>query len=98
MVAYNSDELVSSSECARDFNRYISKIKDHRVDKLAVLKNDDIEAVIISKDDYEKMQDALRFQQMLELEKNLSEALEEAELIKKGKKEAYPIETLWDEL
>ncbi|MBA1420891.1 MAG: hypothetical protein FAF03_08575 [Epsilonproteobacteria bacterium] len=58
MVAYENDELIPSSEFAKKFGMYLSQIKDHTVDKLAVLKNNRIEAVVVSKDEYEKMQKA----------------------------------------
>jgi len=98
MIAYENDELIPSSEFAKKFGTYLAQIKDHSVDKLAVLKNNRIEAVVVSKDEYEKMQDAVKFQEMAEFKERIFHSLDEAELIKSGKKEAYPIETLWDEL
>ncbi len=98
MVAYENDELIPSSEFAKKFGSYLAQIKDRSVDKLAVLKNNRIEAVIVSKDEYEKMQDALKFQELVAFKKDVFHALDEAELIKSGKKKAHPIDTLWDEL
>jgi len=98
MVAYENDELIPSSEFAKKFGSYLAQIKDRTVDKLAVLKNNRIEAVFVSKDDYEKMQDALAFQEYAELKNRITTSLDELELIKAGKKKAYPIDTLWDEL
>lgn len=59
MVAYKNDELIPSSEFAKKFGMYLAQIKDHTVDKLAVLKNNRIEAVLVSKDEYEKLRSAL---------------------------------------
>ena len=98
MVAYENDELIPSSEFAKKFGLYLAQVKSHTVNKLAVLKNNRIEAVLVSKDEYEKMQNALRLQELAELKERIFHSLDEAELIKAGKKEAYPIETLWDEL
>ena len=98
MVAYENNELIPSSEFAKKFGSYLAQIKDRTVDKLAVLKNNRIEAVFVSKDDYEKMQDALAFQEYAELKNRITASLDELELIKAGKKKAYPIDTLWDEL
>ncbi len=58
MVAYENDELIPSSEFAKKFGLYLAQIKSHTVDKLAVLKNNRIEAVLVSKDEYERMQNA----------------------------------------
>ena len=98
MVAYENDELIPSSEFAKKFGMYLAQIKDSTVEKLAVLKNNRIEAVIVSKDEYEKMKDALAFQEYSELKSRINASLDELELIKAGKKKAYPIDTLWDEL
>jgi len=98
MVAYENDELIPSSEFAKKFGMYLAQIKDNTVDKLAVLKNNRIEAVVVSKDEYEKMQDALAFQELSELKSRIYTSLDELELIKSGKKKAHPIDTLWDEL
>ncbi|MDQ7047210.1 MAG: hypothetical protein Q9M39_06180 [Sulfurovum sp.] len=98
MVAYENDELIPSSEFAKKFGTYLAQIKDHTVEKLAVLKNNRIEAVFVSKDEYERMRKALAFQEFSELKERITHSLDELELIKSGKKKAHKIETLWDEL
>jgi len=98
MVAYENDELIPSSEFAKKFGMYLAQIKDSTVEKLAVLKNNRIEAVVVSKDEYEKMKDALRLQELAKFKEQVFHSLDEAELIKSGKKKAHPIDTLWDEL
>ena len=40
----------------------------------------------------------LSFQEYSELKSRITASLDELELIKAGKKKAYPIDTLWDEL
>ena len=59
MVTYSTNELVSSSEFAKKFGTYLAQIQDNSVEKLAILKNNKVEAVIISKDEYENMKEAL---------------------------------------
>ena len=59
MVTYSTNELISSSEFAKKFGTYLAQIQDNTVEKLAILKNNKVEAVIISKDDYENMKEAL---------------------------------------
>ena len=98
MVAYENDELIPSSEFAKKFGTYLAQVKSHTVDKLAVIKNNRIEAVLVSKDEYEKMREALAFQEFSELKNRITHSLDELELIKSGKKKAHPIDTLWDEL
>ena len=59
MVTYSTNELISSSEFAKKFGTYLAQIKDNSVEKLAILRNNKVEAVIISKDEYENMKEAL---------------------------------------
>jgi PHD/YefM family antitoxin component YafN of YafNO toxin-antitoxin module len=59
MVAYATNELISSSQFAKQFGSYLAQIKNSAVDKLAILKNNKVEAVMISKDEYERMSIAL---------------------------------------
>ena len=61
MTAYASDELIPSSEFAKRFGSYLAQITSRSIDKLAILKNNRVEAVIVSKDDYERMNDALEY-------------------------------------
>ncbi len=98
MVAYETSELIPSSEFAKKFGSYLAKIKEKSVNKLAILKNNRIEAVLVSKDEYEKMQKALRLVELAEFKKSIANSFDEAELIKSGKKKAYHIDTLWDEI
>ncbi len=98
MVAYENEELIPSSEFAKKFGMYLAQIKSNTVEKLAVLKNNRIEAVIVSKDEYERMQEAVKAQELAEFKARVYHSLDEAELIKSGKKKAHHIDTLWDEL
>ena len=59
MVAYASNELIPSSDFAKRFGSYLAQITSDTVDKLAILKNKHVEAVIVSKDEYERMKIAL---------------------------------------
>lgn len=59
MVAYATNELVPSSQFAKQFGSYLAQIKNSAVEKLAILKNNKVEAVLISKDEYERMCNAL---------------------------------------
>ena len=59
MITYATNELIPSSKFAKKFGSYLSQIKDSTIDKIAVLKNNKVEAVLVSKDDYERMSEAL---------------------------------------
>ncbi len=67
MIAYASNELIPSSQFAKRFGAYLAQIKNSSVEKLAILKNNKVEAVLVSKDEYEKMKEALAFMEHQEI-------------------------------
>jgi PHD/YefM family antitoxin component YafN of YafNO toxin-antitoxin module len=93
MVAYATNELIASSEFSKKFGTYLSQIKNNTVDKLAILKNNKVEAVLISKDEYEAMSAALKKVESKEFLSSIDKGLDD---IKKGN--TYSIDKLWDEL
>jgi PHD/YefM family antitoxin component YafN of YafNO toxin-antitoxin module len=93
MVTYGSNELISSSELAKKFGLYLTQIKEHSVEKLAILKNNKIEAVMISKDDYEAMCEALKKVEARQFLSSVEKGLDDIK-----NKKTRPIDTLWDEL
>lgn len=56
MVNYLAKELVSSSEIAKKFGGYLEKVKSNELQKIAVLKNSSIEAILLSKENYEELE------------------------------------------
>jgi hypothetical protein len=40
MIAYVSNELISSSQFTKKFGAYLAQIKNYSVEKLAILKKD----------------------------------------------------------
>ncbi len=55
MVAYTQNELVSATELSKQFGEYISKVKNGLLDKIGILKNNKLNAVILSVSEYERM-------------------------------------------
>ncbi|MDQ1243799.1 MAG: hypothetical protein QG565_139, partial [Campylobacterota bacterium] len=53
MVLFATNELIPSSNFAKKFGLYLGQIRENAVEKLAILKNNKVEAVLISKDEYE---------------------------------------------
>ena len=73
MITYATNELIPSSEFAKKFGSYLSQIKESTIDKIAVLKNNKVEAVLVSKDDYERMSEALELLEHQEIYKIVQE-------------------------
>lgn len=93
MVTYSTNELIPSSEFAKKFGTYLSQIKDNTVEKLAILKNNRVEAVIISKDEYESMKLALKELEANRIIDSINIGLEDIE-----NNNTHTIDKLWKEL
>ena len=68
MVAYKRDEIVSASEMARGFSNILNCIIDKSKDRLAISKNNKLEAVILDIEEYEKLQNAYDLLEQKEIE------------------------------
>jgi len=54
-ISYTTEELIPSTEFAKSFGGFISRIINGNVEKLAVVKNNKPEAVVISIAEYERI-------------------------------------------
>ena len=54
-ISYTTEELVSSTEFAKSFGGFVSRIIKGSVEKLAIVKNNKPEAVVISIAEYERI-------------------------------------------
>jgi len=55
MVAYQQNELISSTELVKKFAQVMNSVKEKSVAKIGVLKNNRLEAVVISTEEYEHL-------------------------------------------
>ena len=68
MVAYQENELISSTELVKKFADVMKRIREKSVAKIGVLKNNKLEAVVISTQEYERLkavEELLRMQDAL---------------------------------
>ena len=56
MKAYKRDEMISVTDLLKGFKMTLEKLTSHQLDKVAVMKNNKPEAVIVSIDEYERLQ------------------------------------------
>jgi PHD/YefM family antitoxin component YafN of YafNO toxin-antitoxin module len=68
MVAYKSNEMMSSTDVAKNFGAVLSKLASHEVDKICVLRNNKPEAVVLSALEYEQLRDYRHWNTMSEKE------------------------------
>jgi prevent-host-death family protein len=73
MVAYTRDEIISVSDLARNLSTSLSSLLDYTRDKLAISKNNKLEAVIISIEEYERMREAYEEMENMEIARIIEE-------------------------
>ena len=76
MVVYSQNELASSTDISKQFGRYLSSVSNGVVEKLAILKNNKIEAVMIPTTLYESLIDLLDEKENMEILKTVEKRLE----------------------
>jgi len=77
-VAYKKDEILSASRMARSFGQVLADLNGKRRRRMAVVKNNHLEAVLLPIEDYEMMAKALALLEYLEIYRLVEE--------RKGKK------------
>ena len=66
-VAYRKDEIVSASRAARSFGKVLAELKTHHKRRIAIAKNNELEAVILPIEEYETMAEALALLEHIEI-------------------------------
>lgn len=57
MVKYAQNELFSITDFTKQIGSAVSSIKEHSLEKIGILKNNRLEAVVISTDEYERLKE-----------------------------------------
>ncbi len=57
MVKYAQNELFSITDFTKQIGSVVASIKGHSLEKIGILKNNRLEAVVISTDEYEKLKE-----------------------------------------
>jgi len=57
MVKYAQNELFSITDFTKQIGSVVSSIKEHSLEKIGILKNNRLEAVVISTDEYERLKE-----------------------------------------
>ncbi|MFA7382525.1 MAG: hypothetical protein WC001_03670 [Desulfurivibrionaceae bacterium] len=64
---FTRDEMISATAAAKNFGRVVTELAEHRRNKTAVVKNNEITAVILPVEEYEYMADIVEFVEHLEI-------------------------------
>jgi len=67
MVTYSRDEIISASEIARGFSTVLKDLMNHTKERLAISKNNKLEAVVLPIEEYERLQEAYDLVEHMEI-------------------------------
>jgi len=73
MVAYTRDEIISATDLARNVSATLNSIVQNVKEKVAISKNNKLEAVIIDIEEYERLKEAYELMEHIEIAKIVEE-------------------------
>jgi len=73
MVMYAKNELYSITDFTKQIGSVVNKIKEHTYEKVGILKNNKLEAVLIDIEEYERLQEAYDLLEHIEIAKIVEE-------------------------
>ena len=73
MVAYSRDEIISVTDLARNISATLNSVVKQTKEKIAISKNNKLEAVIIDIEEYERLREAYELMEDMEIAKLVEE-------------------------
>jgi PHD/YefM family antitoxin component YafN of YafNO toxin-antitoxin module len=89
MIAYSRDEIFPATHVAKRFGDILKRLKNKTLSRIAIAKNNTIEAIILPIEEYEKIQEAVEWLELKEIEQIIKE--------RKGTKKSYSLEEVLKE-
>lgn len=66
-TGFTRAEMISATAAAKNFGKVVTDLAEHRTDKAAVVRNNEITAVILPVEEYEYMAGIVEFVEHLEI-------------------------------
>ena len=73
MIAYTRNEIISATDMARSFSTALTSILEQTKEKLAISKNNKLQAVLINIEEYERLKEAYDLMEHIEIAKKIEE-------------------------
>ncbi|MBT3387011.1 MAG: prevent-host-death protein [Desulfobacula sp.] len=73
MITYKKTELLSSTEIVRNFSSILDSITKHEKDKIAVMRKNKLEAIILSVEEYERIYELLELFEHIQIYKTIEQ-------------------------
>lgn len=88
--AFKREEMISATAAAKNFGKVVAELAEHKREKTAVVRNNEITAVILPVEEYEYMADIVEFVEHLEIYDIITKR-------KKGRGKPIPLDKLLKE-
>jgi hypothetical protein len=59
MTTFTKEEIVPSTKVSRNLSSLLNKLKNHQLEKIAVIRNNEMEAILLPIQEYELLQSLL---------------------------------------
>ena len=73
MITYKKTELMSSTEIVRNFSSILDSITKHGKDKIAVMRKNKLEAIILSVEEYERIYELQELLEHIQIYKTIEQ-------------------------
>ena len=73
MIAYSRSEIISATEIARSFSTALNSVIENTKEKLAISKNNKLQAVLIDIEEYERLKRAYDLMEHIEIAQKIKE-------------------------
>jgi hypothetical protein len=90
MVSYKPNEMMSSSDIAKNFGAVLSKLANHEVEKIGVLKNNKLDFVLMRNDELDSLIEQEIQRRQFEADKRM--VARQVEALRAGKVKLYSID------
>lgn len=75
MIAYTKNEMMSSTEVVRNFKSLLDSIKTKKRDKVAIMRKNTLEAVLLPIEEYERLHACIEYMENQEIERILKKRI-----------------------
>ena len=77
MISYSRSEIISSSRTAKNLGQILKNLKTGTLERAIISRNNELEAVLLSIDVYEKIMETVALAEHLEIAKQLKDSKDE---------------------
>lgn len=73
MIAYARNEIMSSTQLVRQFSTALKNLVERKLEKIAIIRNNEMEAVIVPIEEYEALKEQAEQMEFLQIAKTIEE-------------------------